>query len=279
MNGWEDSLLDEAWANSVKRGHPNDFVICITASSKTGVSGTGKTTLETDIAKETDLTGQGFDATVKASLDAGEIAYERMPELEPQSTVVWDEAQGAPGTVGLDARRAMKTEAIDAMSAILANRDKQFTIIITAQIFSMLDPRVYPMIDAWLLIRRGPDDPGGPVGTYHEVHVEDYNLSSPTVKTPGIEDFSWDAIPHDDPDYQELERLKQEAKTKDDEEDEEEQGLSDEAQAAIAQAHRDNGKSLRWIADNVDKIEYSYSWINDHTENKDEEKSQEGAHA
>lgn len=275
---FEGTYLYEDWANAVKRGNPNDFLICITASSRTGVSGTGKTTLETRAAKNADLTNGGFDAESKASLDAGEIAYQRMPEIEARSAVVWDEAQGAPGTVGLDARRAMKQEAIDALSAILANRDKQFTIIITAQIFSMLDPRVYPMIDAWLLIRRGPDQPGGPLGTYHQVYVEDYNLESPQVRTPAVEDFTWDSVPHDDPDYQTLERLKQEAKTQDDEDDEDE-GLSKEAQKEIAQAYRDAGRSLLWIEDNVDKIEFSREWIRQNTVAKEERESQEGAHA
>lgn len=211
--GFEDSELYHDWAKSVKYGTPNDFVMCVTASSKTPVSGTGKTTLQTQLAQRTDLSPDGFDATTKASLDAGEIAYERLPKIPSRSTVVWDEAQGAPGTVGLDARRAMKTEAIDSISAILANRDKQLTIIIGAQIFSMLDPRIYPIIDAWLLIRKEPDDPEGPLGTYHKVHVEDYNLANPKVRTPAIEDFTWSKVPDDDPDYLELERLKQLAKT------------------------------------------------------------------
>jgi len=211
---WEESELHKDWSRAVKEGEPNDFVICITASSKTPVSGTGKTTLTTDLAQKTDLTDEGFNAERKATLDAGELAYDIVPEIEPRSTIVWDEAQGAPGTVGLDARRAMVQEGIDAMSAILANRDKQFTFIITAQIFSMLDPRVYPMIDGWLLIRKHPDNPQGPLGTYHKVHIQDYNLRNPSEKTPACEDFDWDRIPHDDPDYQELERLKQLAKTR-----------------------------------------------------------------
>lgn len=211
---FEQSQLGRDWARAVKKGTPNDFVMCITASSRTPVSGTGKTTLQTDIAQQTDLSDGGFDATTKASLDAGEIAYDVVPKIENHSTVVWDEAQGAPGTVGLDARRAMKTEAIDAMSAILANRDKQLTILIGAQIFSMLDPRIYPVIDAWLLIKKEPDHPEGPLGTYHKVHVEDYNLGNPKVKTPAVEDFRWKKVAHDDPDYRELERLKQLAKNR-----------------------------------------------------------------
>lgn len=218
---FEDSFLYRDWHRAVAEGTPNDFVICITASSKTGVSGTGKTTLETYLAQETDLSDQGFDAEEKASLDAGEIAYDTVPDVENRSTVAFDEAQGAPGTTGLDARRAMKQEAIDAISSILANRDKQLTIIITAQQFSMLDPRIYPIIDAWLMIRRGPSHPDGPVGTYHKVHVEDYNLSNPKVRTPAIEDFTWPRVDHNDPDYKELERLKQEAKTRGGEDDEE----------------------------------------------------------
>lgn len=219
---FEDSLLYQDWHRSVAEGTPNDFVMCVTASSKTGVSGTGKTTLETHLGKKTDLSSEGFNAEETASLDAGELAYQTVPQVESRSTVIFDEAQGAPGTTGLDSRRAMKQEVIDAVSSILANRDKQLTVIIGAQQFSTLDPRVYPITDAWLLIRRGPDMPDGPVGTYHKVHVEDYNLSNPKVRTPAVEDFSWPRVDHDDPDYRHLEKLKQKAKVRgggDDEED------------------------------------------------------------
>jgi hypothetical protein len=212
--GFSESPLRARWSRAVEQGAPNDYVICVTASSRTGVSGTGKTTLQTDLAQKFDLSDGGFDATEKASLDAGELAYDIMPNIENRSALVWDEAQGAPGTVGLDARRSQKQEAIDAISAILANRDKNLTIIIGAQIFSMLDPRIYPIIDAWLLIRKQPDHPDGPIGTAHEVHVEDYNLGNAKVRTPAFMDFTWPRIPHDDPDYQELERLKQLAKTR-----------------------------------------------------------------
>lgn len=211
---WEDSLLYQDWSRAVKHDPANDFVICITASSRTPVSGTGKTTLETSLAQKTDLTDDGFNAEEKSSLDAGEIAYEIVPEVETRSAVVFDEAQGAPGTTGLDARRAMKQESIDAISSMLANRDKMLTMIIGAQQFSMLDSRLYPLIDAWLLIRRAPGDPEGPLGTYHKVYIEDYNLKAPKVKTPAIEDFSWPRVRHDDPDYRHLEELKQKAKTR-----------------------------------------------------------------
>lgn len=220
---FEDGLLYRDWHRAVAEGNPNDFVMCVTASSKTGVSGTGKTTLQTHLGEKTDLSSSGFVAEETASLDAGEIAYRLVPDVENRSAVVFDEAQGAPGTTGLDARRAMKQEVIDALSSILANRDKQLTIIIGAQQFSTLDPRVYPIIDAWLLIRRGPDHPEGPAGTYHKVHVEDYNLSNPKVKTPGVENFTWPRVDHDNPNYQYLEELKQKAKRRSSGEDDEDE--------------------------------------------------------
>lgn len=253
--GFEDSLLHRDWSRAVKEGSPNDFVICVTASSKTPVSGTGKTTLQTALAQQTDLSEEGFDATEKATLDAGELAYERLPSIETRSAVVWDEAQGAPGTVGLDARRAMKTEAIDAISGLLANRDKQLTIIIGAQIFSMLDPRIYPIIDAWLLIRKEPDHPDGPLGTYHRVHVQDYNLGSPKVKTPAIEDFSWCRVAYDDPDYQELERLKQLAKTRNYAADGEDGDDGEETVPEISTEQRDRLIRKRYAAEDITQKE------------------------
>lgn len=50
-------------------------------------------------------------------------------------------------------------------------------------------------------------------------------------------------------------------------EDSDNDEFPDELQAELAQEFRNMGKSVRWIANNVDKIDYSYSWIYDHTEN------------
>jgi len=41
--------------------------------------------------------------------------------------------------------------------------------------------------------------------------------------------------------------------------------LSFEAQMEIAQAHRENGRSLRWIAENVDVVEYSSETVRQNT--------------
>jgi len=78
----------------------------------------------------------------------------------------------------------------------------------------MLDKNLFPMIDAWLLIRREPDMPNGPMMTHHRIHVDDYDLKSPDLTTPAIEDLEWPRIPANDPDYAALEAKKQAAKQK-----------------------------------------------------------------
>jgi len=221
---WEETTLYQKWRKRVATGRPNDMVIAITPSSWTGVSGSGKTTAATSLAKSFDQTDDGFDGEAKTSLDAAEMAYRILPSVESGSAVVFDEAQGAPGTNSVNSRRGMKSSAIDAMNAILANRDQRLTVIIVGQQLGMLDKNLYPMIDAWLLIRREPDMPNGPMMTHHRIHVDDYDLKSPDLTTPAIEDLEWPRIPANDPDYAALEAKKQAAKQKggdpDDEEDE-----------------------------------------------------------
>lgn len=266
---FEDSYLHYRWANAVKKPPSNDFVIAISASGKSSMSRTGKTTLQTYLAEKTDLSDGGFDAEKKATLDAGELAYDVVPDAENHSTVCIDEAQGAAGTTGMDARRGMKSEVIDSMNAILNNGDKQLTIIITAQHLPMLDKRLPPIVDAWLLIRHGPSSKDGPLAIHHDMNVEDYNFGSPQIKTPGYEDLQWPAVADSNPNYQEFERMKQSAKKRYTEDDDGDGELPDEAQKQIAQEWRNAGMSMRWIEDNIDSVTYSRSWISDHTEEPD----------
>jgi len=211
---WKQTALFQRWKKRVATGRNNDMVIVLTPSSLTGVSGTGKTTAAVSLGKSFDLTDDGFDGEEKTSLDAAEMAYEKLPNAESGSALVFDEAQGAPGTNSVNSRRGMKSSAIDAINGILANRDEGFTIIIVGQQLGMLDKNLYPMIDAWLLIRREPDMPDGPMMTHHRLHIDDYDLKSPKLTTPAVENLEWPRIPTNDPDYRALERKKQEAKQK-----------------------------------------------------------------
>lgn len=262
---FEDSYFYYRWSQQVLEPPSNDYVVAISASGKSTMSRTGKTTLTTFLAERLDQSEEGFDAEEKATLDAGELAYEIVPDVENKSAVCLDEAQGAAGTTGMDRRRGMKTEVIDSINAILNNGDKELTIIITAQHLPMLDKRLPPMVDSWFLIRHGPSSPQGPLGIHHGMLVEDYNFNDPQIKTPAYEDFTWPSIPASNTNYQTFESMKQEAKKRYSEDEEEDKPLPKEAQVEIAQQFRDMGKSLRWIAENVSAVEYSSEWIRQNT--------------
>jgi hypothetical protein len=269
---FEDTELYARHNRHVRRGDPNDFIIVITASSHTPVSGSGKTTAAQSLCKQFDITEEmgtadGYSAEANATLRPKELAYDLMPNAPAGSALNLEEAQGTPESSGLDARRGMKESIIKTINAILANRDQRTTIVIVAQQLSMLDSRLYPLIDAWLLIRKAPMDPGGPLMTHHKLIVDDYDLKNPKLKTPALEDLRWPRIPHGDPDYKEMERMKQVAKKRQQdqaEEESEDDGLTKEAQKWRAQALRDSGDSLEAIADDH-MIEFSREWVRQNT--------------
>lgn len=264
--GFKSSYFYHRWENQVLNPPSNDFVVAISASGKSSMSRTGKTTLETYLAEELDQTEEGFDAKTNATLDAGELAYEIVPDVPNKSVVCLEEAQGSPGTTGMDARRGMKDEVIDSINAILNNGNKELTVLITAQHLPMLDKRLPPIVDAWLLIRHGPSSPDGPLGYHHGMLVEDYNFDSPGIKTPKYEAFTWPKIPKSNRNYSILEEKKEKAKRKYGGEDDEDQELAKDIQEEIAQEFRNQGHSPRWIAENINAISYQYNWIYEHTE-------------
>jgi len=211
---WADTDLHRRWARSVRDGRPNDFVIVISPSSKTGVSGTGKTTLATCLAEEFDLTDDGFDAEETGTTDISKLAYDILVNSDEGSAIILDEAQGTPSGTGLNKRRGMKSETLDTVNSILANRDNRYTLIIVVQQLSMLDASMLPLIDAWLLIKREPDDPLGPQAMHHEIYGDDYQLKSDNLKTPSPEVLTWPPL-LDSYNYAVMERKKQAAKQKD----------------------------------------------------------------
>lgn len=261
---FEDTELAAKWYDRVMRDPPNDLFVVISASSRTPVSGTGKTTLATTIAKAFDQSSGGFDAAEKATVEAQEFV-DLLREVEKQSAVIFDEAQGTPQGSALNTRRGMKTETIEAINGILAGRDQQLTVIMIVQQLSMLDSSLYPLIDCWLLIRKHPSHPTGPIATHHELTRNDYDLSSAEIKTPAIEDLTWDSLPASDSDYTKMEALKQAAKQKSTDGEDENRDLPKDIQMEIAQQFRDMGKSLEWIANEVDKVTYSRETIRKQT--------------
>jgi len=83
-----------------------------------------------------------------------------------------------------------------------------------------------------------------------------------------IEQIYWDPLPQDDPDYQALDRLKEQAN--DGEEEEQDTGLSKQQQIELAQSLRDEGWTLVEIAAH-DMIDYERSWVSEHTVEKEAE--------
>jgi len=210
---FQGTQLRREWANRVKGELANDFVIVVTPHSATAGSGSGKTTLALQFCKAFDQSSSGFDAERNATLDAGAVADEVLDESEPGSALLWDEAQGAPGTDGLDARRAMQSEPMDAIKGVLAARNQRHTLVVVGQQIRMFDPRLYPMIDAWVHIVQDPGQAGGPTAVHYDLIADDYDFSSRDYKSRHVEDLTWEPLPPDDVDYVAMDEMKEAAKT------------------------------------------------------------------
>lgn len=260
------SRLYKDWYWRVGSGRPNDYIIAISANPRrTGVSGSGKTTFGLNLAKyHFDISESGFDAEVQGTLDPDELAYDIYPETDEGSTLVYDEAQGTPSTTGLNSKRAMKDESLNAINTIATRRKDRKTLIIITQNIKSLVTDLYDYIDAWLLIQ----DDVNYYATHYSVQPDVFNFESRKTTTPGVEDISWSPVPKSDSDYQYMTKLKDESTERARERASEDDGgeLPDDVQAQIAQDWRDQGYSPRWIAEHVESVTYSYSWVYDHTE-------------
>lgn len=248
------------WYESIKIGTPNDYVLAISASGSSSMSGTGKTTAAVTYAKHFDASPDGFDGEEKATLSVSEFAN-ILPEIADGSAIVYDEAQGIGDETGLDARRSMKTETLQAINNILANRDKHLTVIIAAQHLPSLDKRLPGLLDGWLLIREGADEPGGPTAWYHHSNLEDYSLNgSPDVRTPHVDTVTWEPLPPDDPDYAALEEKKQAAKDTPGEDEDRE--LPKPVQAELAYNIK-QAKDVPWrkVDEESDRLTYSGGYL------------------
>lgn len=248
------------WYESIKLGNPNDYVLAISASGGSSMSGTGKTTASVTFAKHFDDSEGGFDGAEKATLSVGEFA-KKLPDIPDRSAILYDEAQGIGEETGLDARRSMKTETLQAINNILANRDKSLTVIIAAQHLPSLDKRLPGVLDGWLLITKGADEPDGPVAKYHHSNLEDYDFGSPKVRTPIVDTVTWKPLPPNDEDYAALEDKKQKAKAQL-RDDEGEQDLPKPIQAELAWNIK-QGRDVPWsqVPDYSDRITYSGDYL------------------
>lgn len=264
------SELYRDWYRRVAAGKPNDFIVVISADPRyTGVSGTGKTTLGLDLAKNWfDQSDNGFDAEQKATLDPHQLAQEIYPQTDELSCLLYDEAQGTLSTTGLNSKRAMKEESLNAINTIATRRSDRKTLIVITQSLKSIVKDLYDFIDAWLLIF----DETNYVATHYGVHPDVFNLERRETRTPGIEEIEWQYIPESDPDYSHLSKLKQQS-TRPASDDSSDAKLPKEQQMELAQEYRNLGKSLQWIEDNVDAITYSRETVRKNTVANPEDKT------
>lgn len=253
------SELYRKWYPRVGTGDPNDFIIAISANPRTtGVSGSGKTTLGLRLAKTYfHCADEPFDATVQTTLDPKELSKEVYPNSPEGAAIIYDEAQGTPSSTGLNSKRTMKEESLNAINTVATRRKDRKTLIIITQNIKSLVSDLYDFIDAWLLIQNDVDY----VATHYGVHPDVFNFETRKTETPGIEDITWDPFPASDPDYAHLDRLKDEATSVDDDGDEDEP-LPLEIQAELAVALKEaNGLPWRKVPESSERLTYSGEYL------------------
>jgi hypothetical protein len=245
-----ESGLHRLWERRVKKSD-NDLIIAIAASSRSPISGTGKTTLAIRLARQFDATDGGFDGEQKASLDSEVVAEELIPELEPKSSIIFDEAQGTLASDGVDSRRGMANAVVRMARAAAQYRKRQHTLLIVAQSTDWIDSRMMDLIDRLVLIQER-----GYAKVYDHYRDDLPSASASNEYTPVKERIQWRALPSDDADYEALDNLKEQANDK----ETEEQAVDKSRQIAkAAVAYRDQDLTWREI-ENKSWAEFSREW-------------------
>jgi hypothetical protein len=261
IDAFERSELYNKWQERVVHDD-NDFIIAIAASSRTGLSGTGKTTLGVTLAEKLDRSPGGFDAAEQASLDSTEVANDLIPELPQQSAIIFDEAQGTLDSDGVDARRGMASAVIDMARAAAQFRKRQHTLIIIAQSTDWLDSRMMDLIDRLVLIQeKNPHEEYARAVTFD--HYRDDLPSNTSAKqyTPAIENLYWEPVPMGSANYQAMDRMKEEAGISDDTEGGKDKELSDEQRKELARTlYEEYGLSQSDVAQHP-MIDRSQGWV------------------
>jgi len=262
----ETKPVRETWLGKLhyKRVHQekNDFIVAIAPSSKSAVSGVGKTTLGIRLAREFNMADEDWSARKGATLSATSFVNEILnneDEVPDRYAVLSDELQGTLSDDGADSRRSMADSVIRLSRALATLRFRQLSTILITQSTDWIDQRVRKLLDALVLIQR----PGFAI--VYDVYENDLSIRNKEY-TEKKQTLNWEPLPGNDPDYRHLHRLKKNsAKRQQPDDDDEDDELPKEQQMKIAQSHRDAGKSLQWIADNVDAITYSRETIRKET--------------
>jgi predicted ATPase len=208
-NTFTDSELYQLWRERVILDD-NDLIVAVAASSRTEISGTGKSTLAIQMARHFDNSSTGFDAENKATLHASEMAQELYPMCESQSALIFDEAQGTIDSDGVDSRRAMANSVVQMSRAAAQYRKRQHSLIIVAQSTDWIDSRMMELIDRLVLIQEKDVRRGYARAVSFDHYREDLPSNGGIKeRTPAIEDLLWQPLTEQDEDYQTIERMKE----------------------------------------------------------------------
>jgi hypothetical protein len=254
--------LQRTWKERVIHDN-NDFIVGIAPSSRTAISGTGKTTLAVKLAEHFDQTSRGFVARDKAALDAGTVANDLIPDLEARSAVVFDEAQGTLGDDGVDSRRGMASSVIDMARAAAQFRKRQHTLLIVTQSTSWIDSRMMELLDRLILIQEKNARKGYARAVVFDQYKRDLPGGDQSTRTPAIEEITWGACDPDNRNYAELDRMKESSGGEGGEEDEDGGKNKQKQLAKAAKAYYDDGLPWRKIDKGNEELDwpaYSSEW-------------------
>lgn len=260
------SQLYQTWRDRVVKDD-NDFIIAIAASTRTSISGTGKSTLATQLAERFDISSSGFNAEEKASLDSEEIAEELYPNLPNKSSIIFDEAQGTLGSDGVDSRKAMANAVVKMSRSAATFRYKQHTLIIVAQSTAWLDSRMMDLIDRLVLIQeKNPEDKFARAVVFDHYREDLPSNSTAKEYTPAIEDIYWEPEPvgrSEDfkQNYEYLHRLKEKTAEKEETDDDSTHELTDKQRRELARSlYQDFGLTQGAVAQHP-MIDRTQSWV------------------
>jgi len=224
-----------------------DLKVIITSRNST--TGTGKTTLAVWLALNWD---NNWTAEEKGTLSVSEYlnAY---PELEPGSVLIMDEAEQ------LDARRSMSQDNVDFAEKWMMMRVRNVTSILTLPTASALDKRLKELADIRINVtRRGR-------ARVYKITIDDHNTSD--VREWRWHDLDWPDIA-DHPEMQSLDEQKQQKidgeleAAKEEEKSIDPKTVKRQEKIETAQRMRDNGDTVREIADSVGM---SRGWVGENT--------------
>jgi len=225
-----------------------DLKVIITSRNST--TGTGKTTLAVWLALNWDQ--HGWNAEQKGTLSVKEY-LDTYPDLKPGSVLVMDEAEQ------LDARRSMSQENVDFAEKWMMMRVRNVTSILTLPTASALDKRLKELADVRINVHRR-----GRARAY-KITIDDHNTSE--VREWRWHDIEWPDIAE----HPEMRALDQQKEDKiegaleaaaEEEESIDPEEIARQEKIENAQRMRDQGKTVRDIAEAVGR---SPSWVSNNT--------------